>query len=162
MPSSHAGKSFPPPFPFPLLYSHSCIEPIADALFLTIHLAIAIGRECVAQEGSGEPEVDVGAVVHEIFVWRICAAYDDSGAIIGLQSDLISTFSHSLPNCRRVRSLKLQGPNLIFIQSDPFSTCSVIPWAEANGCDDTFPRKVITYPGCYVCSFFPQLKYWLI
>ena len=151
-----------PPFPFPLLHFHSCLEPIANAPVLTIHLAISIGRECVGQEGSGETGVEVGDVMHEILVWRICPAYDKSGVIVGLQADLISTFCHSLPDCRRVRSLKLQGPNLIFSQNDPFSTCSVIRWAEANGCRDTFPRKVIAYPGCYVCVFFSQVQFSLI
>ena len=137
-----------PSFPAPLVYFRSHLEPIADAPVLTIHLAIAIGRERLSSgESSGGPGVDV----HEICVWRISPAYDDTGVITGLQANRISTFSHSLsPGCRHVRSIILHGPNLVLHQREPSSTFSVIRWAEADGFENDFPRKVITYPRCYV------------
>ena len=117
----------------------SCVEHVAGSPSLTIHIALAV---C----GGFSPKKNS----QEISIWRVLPAYDDNGTITGLQAERICAFSHRLPHDQCLWFMKLQGPNLVCVLAKPSWTCSVIGWIDVNGCDDDFPRKVITFPHCVV------------
>jgi len=137
-----------PPLSDHITFCFSCIEQVADAPALTIHLALALRRqnplEKICPDGRKYP-------IDEISIWRVSPAYDVDGTISGLKAEGVSHFSRRLPHDLSIKFMKLQGPHLICVLREPLWTCSVIRWAEANGCDDKFLRKVITFPRCNVC-----------